>query len=87
MNRWFILAYVSGVILLALLLVFGVKVGISAAREECGMCGAQVLEWWYVKNVHGDFITVCDNCYMLCMDDYDMQKLCIYISLLGKLTE
>lgn len=33
-------------------------------RIECGACGAQVTDWWYVRNMTDtDFVEVCSFCY------------------------
>lgn len=33
-------------------------------RVECGTCGAQVTNWWYVRNMEDtDFVEVCSFCY------------------------
>lgn len=31
---------------------------------ECGMCGAHVLEWWYVTGSDGELVEVCEYCYL-----------------------
>ena len=31
---------------------------------ECGMCGAHVLEWWYVTGSDGEPVEVCEYCYL-----------------------
>lgn len=32
---------------------------------ECGVCGAHVNEWWYVRNdADTDFVEVCEHCYV-----------------------
>lgn len=36
---------------------------------ECGMCGAHVIEWWYVRNdADTAFVEVCHDCYELCQE-------------------
>lgn len=39
-------------------------VGTSPRYVECGMCGAHVLEWWYVTDSDGELIEVCEYCYL-----------------------
>ncbi len=36
---------------------------------ECGMCGAHVTDWWYVRNdADTAFVEVCHDCYELCQE-------------------
>lgn len=65
--------YVAGfiAILLALAVVIG---GVLFIREviptrrphyiECGMCGAHVLERWYITGSDGELVEVCEYCYL-----------------------
>ena len=51
-------------------IVLAVFIGVpSTAPEplwaECGMCGAHVSEWWYVRGYDGSPVEVCHDCYEL----------------------
>lgn len=35
---------------------------------ECGMCGAHVVQWWYVSNNDNELIEVCEYCYLEARD-------------------
>ena len=35
---------------------------------ECSMCGAHVLEWWYVTGSDGELVEVCEYCYLEARD-------------------
>lgn len=37
----------------------------AVAHVECGMCGARVSEWWYVRGEDGHPVEVCHDCYLL----------------------
>lgn len=36
----------------------------SSRYVECGMCGAHVLEWWYITGSDGEPVEVCEYCYL-----------------------
>lgn len=36
----------------------------SVCYIECAMCGAHVLEWWYVTGSDGELVEVCEYCYL-----------------------
>ena len=43
----------------------GAEARLSAYRDshrDCGMCGAHVAEWWYVKGANGKPVAVCREC-------------------------
>lgn len=31
---------------------------------ECGMCGAHVIQWWYITGSDGELVEVCEYCYL-----------------------
>lgn len=66
-KRYFVtLLLVGYVCVVGFLLGFCVSAIVSPPTTyiECGMCGAHVSEWWYVRSDStGEPIEVCEHCY------------------------
>ena len=54
-------------IILAITAVFSITWCASVAGAQCGVCGAHVHDWWYIRKDDADtspFIEVCQFCYL-----------------------
>lgn len=51
---------VKGIILALLIAVMWHVVNV----HECGMCGAHVIQWWYITGSDGEPVEVCEYCYL-----------------------
>lgn len=61
----------AAIVLIALTILPGCSATVGSSCVdyiECGMCGAHVIQWWYVSNNDNEPIEVCEYCYLEARD-------------------
>lgn len=57
----------AAIVLIALTILPGCSATVGSSCVdyiECGMCGAHVLERWYITGSDGELVEVCEYCYL-----------------------